>query len=272
MKTGLITAILGASLAVQAAELTVQCGVPPLAAVVNTVGGDRVLVRSMMDGSQDPCVYSPSPKTVASARDADIFFTAGMPFENAVAKKLLAMNPALTVVDTSVGVTIPGDPHIWMSLPVLAKMAEDIRQALSRADPAGAAFYQENLETFRRKLSGQHEDLKRKLQPFQGVTFYVYHPILGHFAEEYGLIQQTVELEGKSPAPQQLLGLIRRARAENVRVVFVQPQFSDKSARILAERIGGQVVPVNPLAEDTVAVIEQAAERIAQAYAPRQKP
>jgi zinc transport system substrate-binding protein len=272
MKTGLITAILGASLAVQAAELTVQCGVPPLAAVVRAVGGDRVVVRSMMDGQQDPCVYSPSPKAVASARDADIFFTAGMSFEKAVAEKLLAMNPALTVVDTSVGVTIPGDPHIWMSLPVLSKIAGDISQALIHADPAGAAFYQERLEGYRRDLSERHAKIRQKLSPFQGVTFYVYHPVLGHFAEEYGLIQQTVELEGKSPAPQQLLGLIKRARTENVRVVFVQPQFSDKPARILAERIGGEVVPVNPLAEDTVAVIEQVAERIEIAYAPRQKP
>lgn len=272
MKKILFAAAFGSALAVQAAELTVQCGVPPLAAVVKEIGGDRVHVRSLMDGSQDPCVYSPSPKTVASARDAGIFFSAGMPFETAVAEKLKAMNPELTVVDTSAGVAVSGDPHIWMSLPVLSKIAGDVAQALSRADPAGAEFYQERMAAFRQKTAERHEAIRQKLAPFQGATFYVYHPVFGHFAEEYGLVQQTVELEGKSPSPKQLLGLIKRARAENVRVVFVQPQFSDKPARILAERIGGRVVPVNPLAEDTDAVIEQAAESIAQAYAPRQKP
>jgi zinc transport system substrate-binding protein len=268
----IIFAAAGLSLAVQAAELNVYCGTPPVAALVKAVGGDRVRVRSMMAGAQDPCVFSPSPKTVAEARDAAVFFTAGMPFEQAVAEKLTAMNPALTVVDTSAGVTVAGDPHIWMSLPVLAKIAGDISQELSRADPAGAEFYQNRMLDVRKQLSDRHERIKRKLEPFRGVTFYVYHPVLGHFAGDYGMVQQTVELEGKSPAPKQLLALIKRAREENVRVVFVQPQFSDKPARILAERIGGRVVPVNPLAEDTAAVIEQAAESIAQAYAPRQKP
>ena len=268
----IIFAAAGLSLAVQAAELNVYCGTPPVASVVRAVGGDRVHVRSIMTGAQDPCVFSPSPKTVAEAREADIFFMAGMPFEKAVAEKLAAMNPALTVVDTSSGVTVSGDPHIWMSLPVLAKIAGDVAQALSRADPDGAKFYQNRLLDFRKPLSERHEKIKEKLVPFQGITFYVYHPVLGQFASDYGMMQQTVELDGKSPAPKQLLVLINRAREENVRVVFIQPQFSDKSARILAERIGGQVVPVNPLAEDTVAVIEQAAERIVQAYAPRQKP
>lgn len=272
MKKILFTAVYGLFLAAQAAGLKIQCGVPPLAAVVRAVGGERVFVRSMMDGAQDPCVYSPSPKAVAEARDADIFLMAGLPFEAAVAEKLKQMNPGLTVVDTLSGMEISGDPHIWMSLPSLAKIAGEIERALSRADPAGAAFYQERLLKFTRQISARHEAVRQKLDPFRGATFYAYHPVLGHFAADYGLVQQTVELEGKSPSPKQLLGLIARAREEGVRTVFVQPQFSDKPARILAERIGGSVVPVNPLAEDTAAVIEQAAESIAQAYAPRQKP
>jgi zinc transport system substrate-binding protein len=264
----IIFALAGLSLAVQAEELRVYCGTPPLATVVTAIGGERIHVRSMLTGTQDPCVFSPSPKTVAEARDAALFFTAGLPFEKAVTEKLAAMTPSLTVVDTSTGIAVSGDPHIWMSLPVLVKIAEDVSQALSHADPAGAAFYQDRLLAFQHQLLARHEQIKQRLKPLQGITFYVYHPVLGHFARDYEMVQQTVELEGKSPAPRQLLALIHRAREENVRVVFVQPQFSDKPARILAERIGGQVVPVNPLAEDTVAVIEQVAESIVQAYAP----
>lgn len=268
----IIFAAAGLSLAAHAAELKVQCGIPPVASVVKAIGGDRVQVSSLMTGAQDPCVYSPSPKKVAEARDAALFFTAGMHFEKAVAEKLLAMNPALTVVDSSAGVIAPGDPHSWMSLPVLAGIAEVISQELSRADPACAVFYQHRLQEFQSQLSERHGKIKEKLAPFKGVTFYVYHPVMGRFADDYGLVQEAVELDGKSPSPKHLLTLINRAREENVRVVFVQPQFSDKSARILAERIDGRVVPVNPLAEDTAAIIEQVAESIAQAYAPRQKP
>jgi zinc transport system substrate-binding protein len=256
----------------QAAPLNVWCGIPPLTSVVKTVGGERVKVASLMTGSQDPHTFSPSPKAVAGAREACVFFTVGMPFESTVAEKLKAMNPELQVVNLAEGIPGLDDPHVWMSLPVLAEMAAVIEQALSRIDPGGAGVYQSNCKAFQQQLAGRHEVLKLKLKPFQGVTFYVYHPSFGYFAQDYGLNQEAVELEGKSPSPKQLLGLINRARKENVRIVFVQPQFSDKSARILAERIGGRVVPVNQLAEDPVSVIEQAAESIVQSYESRQKP
>jgi zinc transport system substrate-binding protein len=256
----------------QAAPLNVRCGIPPLTSVVKAVGGERVNVSSLMTGSQDPHTFSPSPKAVAGARAADLFFTVGMPFENTVVEKLKVMNPELQVVNLAEGITASGDPHVWMSLPVLAEMATVVEQALSRADPDGAEIYQSNGKAFQRQLAERHEALKLKLKPFQGVTFYVYHPVFGYFAQDYGLKQEAVELDGKTPSPKQLLGLIRRAREENVRIIFVQPQFSDKSARILAERIGGQVVPVNQLAEDPAAVIEQAAESIAHSYEPRHTP
>lgn len=260
------------SLTVHAGGLNVQCGIPPLVSVVRAVGGDRVQTGSLMSSGQDPHVWSPSPKAVAGVRNADLFLTVGMPFENVVAEKLAAMNPDLRVMDVAEGLAVSGDPHVWMSLPSLSVMADVVEQALSAADPDGAAGYRANRELYQRGLAEAHERVTQKLAPFRGKTFYVYHPVFGFFAKDYDLNQGVVELDGKSPSPKQLLGLIRRAREEDVRVVFVQPQFSDKSARILAERIGGQVVQVNPLAEDTAAVIKQAAVSIAQAYAPRQKP
>ncbi|MBM4153075.1 MAG: hypothetical protein FJ220_06105 [Kiritimatiellaceae bacterium] len=268
----IIIAILALSLTASADPINVVCGVPSIATVIKQLGGERVTLRTLMDGQQDPCVYSPSPKTVAAARDADLFITAGMPYESHVGTKLQSMNPSLKIIDLSSGIDTAGDPHIWMSLVLLEQMAGKIEQALSLADPDGAAFYRERLNTLRKDVSTRHEQLKQKLAPVQGITFYVYHPVLGHFANDYGLKQQTVELHGKSPTPKQLLGLILQAKEEKVQVVFVQPQFNDRPARIVAERIGGQVLPVNPIADDVISVIEQVAESIVQAYAPRSQP
>ena len=40
------------------------------------------------------------------------------------------------------------------------------------------------------------------------------------------------------------------AREDGIRVIFVQPQFSTKSAALVAREIGGQVATADPLAED----------------------
>lgn len=272
MKTFFFTTILGVALAGQAAVLNVWCSVPPLVSIVEAVGGDRVQTESLMNSNQDPHTWSPSPKAVAGLRAADMFFTVGLPFEQTVAKKLSELNSGLRIINTAADLDTASDPHVWLSLSNLEVIAGVVETSLTQADPDGAAVYRQNCAAYQRQIAGKHEQLKQRLVPVLGRTFYIYHPALGYFAKDYGLNQGVVELEGKSPSPKQILGLIRRAREKEVRVVFVQPQFSDKSARILADRIGGRVVSLNPLAEDPVSVLEQAAESIVQSYAPRQTP
>jgi len=266
-KTGFMLLTVLLNLAMQAAALEIRCGIPPLISVVRAVGGERVHVKSMLTGSQEPHTYSPSPKTVADARGADLFLTIGMPFEHVVAEKLKAMNSSLPVVDVSAGLIMSGDPHVWMSLSNLSRMAAAVEQALSRIDPDGADSYRKNRGIFQQRLAEQNEKLTQMLKPLQGVTFYVAHPVLGYFARDYGLKQDAVELEEKKPSAKQLLDLIDKAHTEKVRVVFVEPQFSQKPARIIAERINGTVFSINPLAEDPSAVLERAAEILTETYA-----
>ncbi|WP_297464734.1 zinc ABC transporter substrate-binding protein, partial [Thermococcus sp.] len=62
----------------------------------------------------------------------------------------------------------------------------------------------------------------------------------------------------------QLARLIEEARKENIRVIFVQPQFSKKKARVLARAIGGTVMVFDPLAYDYINNLDQVAKRLAQ--------
>ncbi|QHI68344.1 metal ABC transporter solute-binding protein, Zn/Mn family [Tichowtungia aerotolerans] len=269
MKKNLFTVIVGISLSAQAAELNVWCGIPPLVSVVRSVGGERVEVGSLMDDRQDPHTWSPTPKAVAGVRDADLFFVVGLPYEQTVSQKLTGMNSGLRVVNAAAELDAASDPHIWLSLSNLSAMADVVERSLAQTDPAGAEIYRQNCAAYQQTLTEKDAQLKQKLNPLQGRTFYVYHPVFGYFSQEYGLKQGVVELDGKSPSPKDLLGLVNRAREEQVRVVFVQPQFSSRPAQIIADRIGGTVVPLNPLQEDPVAVIEEAATALEETYANR---
>ncbi|MDZ7580099.1 MAG: zinc ABC transporter substrate-binding protein, partial [Deltaproteobacteria bacterium] len=80
-----------------------------------------------------------------------------------------------------------------------------------------------------------------------------------YFAQAYGLRQVPIEIEGKDPKPAQLKELIEHARQKGIRVVFVQPQFSTKSAELVAKEIGGQVAFADPLAEDWMANLRKVA-------------
>ncbi len=76
-----------------------------------------------------------------------------------------------------------------------------------------------------------------------------------------------MEMGGKAPTPRQLLSLIKKARADGVKVIFVQPQFDPRSAEKIAVAISGKVVALDPLAENSVDNIQIMAVKIAEALA-----
>ena len=60
----------------------------------------------------------------------------------------------------------------------------------------------------------------------------------------------------------QLQELIENAKAEGVKAIFVQPQFSTKSAETLAREIGGSVILIDPLAEDWLSNLQRVTQQI----------
>ena len=74
-------------------------------------------------------------------------------------------------------------------------------------------------------------------------------------------------MEGKEPGPAQLKELIDHCRRENIRTVFVQPQFSKKKARLIAREIDGEVIEADSLAPnwaENLIMVAQAIQRSGQ--------
>lgn len=265
-------------------SLRVCVSLPPLMTVAEAVGGDAVRVTSFMGENDDPHTFSPTPKAIAMLRDCDVFVAVGAAFEEVVTSKIRHMFPTLTVVDVGKGIDSRvashsnhkdkhehehgvhcgalHDPHTWLSIPNLVRMGGHVRDALVAKLPQRKDEITANYAAFRASFERRHAEFAERLKPRRNMIFYVYHPVFGYFARDYGLVQESVEIDGKSPGPKQLMGLIKRARREGVRVIFVQPQFNDKPARILAKRIGGRVVRLNPLAVDPLSVMADAVDAI----------
>ena len=140
----------------------------------------------------------------------------------------------------------------------LYRYAEVSRQAnhayldtLAALDPKHQKLYEKNYRAFLDRIRQTDEAIRRTLAPLPPHSrFMVFHPAWGYFAREYGLEQLPVEVEGKAPKPRQLMKLIDEAKRLKVRAIFVQPEFSDKSAKLLAAELGIPVVRVSPMATD----------------------
>jgi len=257
--------------------MTVFVSIPPEKWLSDLIGGDLVETHVLVDKGQEPHSFEPTPRQVVALSGAGLYFTVGMDFERTVVRKLNSQNGLPQLVDLSRRVQkIPmdqghikreqrksgmPDPHIWLSPLNLKVMAIDMAAAMAGMDPQHAVEYEANRDRLLNRLDRLHASISADLAPFQGRTIHVFHPAFGYFAKTYHLLQRSVEVGGKSPTPRQLASFITAAKAEGVKVIFVQPQFDPRSGAAIARGIGGRVVPLDSLAED----VEKNLKRMAKA-------
>jgi zinc transport system substrate-binding protein len=263
------------------------CGAKPLGAFVSIlpqacflerVGGDHVQVDVLVGPGESPATHEPTPREIAALEKADVYFRIGTPFENAFVEKIARTMPGLRIVDTRRGVELRffrpdgerqvPDPHIWLDPMRVKIQSRTMCDTLSELVPGLGGEFEDNLRAFHQELDAVDRRIREVLAPLRSRKILVFHPAFGYFCDAYGLEQVAVETEGKAPGPKRLADLIDMARAEGIRVIFVQPQYSKKSARTIAEAISGAVVPLDPLARDYLGNLRRMAEALREGLAP----
>jgi zinc transport system substrate-binding protein len=281
-----VVAILATAQGVGAQDkIPVYVSIAPQKYFVQQIGKDLVEVQVMVSPGASPATYEPKPRQMAGISKAKAYFSVGVPFESRWLKKIAAANPHMKVVATDQGVQkIPMaagyhlggagnvdhhgdhddahddhghdhgegslDPHIWLSPPLVKIQARHILTGLQQIDPSHGGQYERNYHAFLRAIDLLDQQLKQKFAGMKDRRFLVFHPSWGYLAQAYGLKMTPIEVQGKDPKPAQLEALIAYARQEGIKVVFVQPQFSARSARLIAGEIGGKVAFADPLAEN----------------------
>lgn len=281
---GALIALLLLTTARAAAAIRVFVSIAPQKYFIQKIGADLAQTHIMVAAGASPATYEPSPRQMAALSKARVYFAIGVPFEKRWLKKIAAANPSMRVVHTDQGINkIPMqilhqhdaakngpkirtrgslDPHIWLAPRLVKLQAGHILNALLKIDPSRRVLYETNHGQFIRELEALDREIQEDLAEKKGLRFMVFHPAWGYFAQAYGLEQIPIELEGKAPKPAQLKALIKHAKQKEIRVIFVQPQFSSKSAAVVAKAIGAKVVFLDPLAADWVENLRTAAKVI----------
>lgn len=280
IRTLFLLSALALSGAPRAAEpLLVAVSLLPQQAFVERIGGRQVRTIVLVPPGKNPASYEPSPKQMEAVAASRLVFRIGVPFENAWLPRLAQLAPGARVVDLRDGLSLrpvdlpPGtppraggapDPHVWLAPPLVMRMADRIRDELIALRPEAKAEFEANHSRFIADLKALDDDIRNRLANKKARNFMVYHPAWGYFADAYGLRQMPVEAGWKEPGPRTLQLVIDGARQNGVRVVFVQPQFSQKEAQTIARAIGGEVLAVDPLAPDYIDNLRRVADIFAR--------
>jgi zinc transport system substrate-binding protein len=232
----------------------VAVSVLPQAFFVERIAGDRVHIQVMIPPGANPTTFEPSIDSLKSLAEARLYVALGHPhfaFEAAWIEKLLAEQPSLDVIRAmSEASGQDDDPHIWLSPRLVRPQAEQIGAALQKVLPEAKEALKTNLADFLSEIDALDAELRTRLAPYRGRKVFVFHAAWGHFTRDYGLVQVSLEQGSRTPGAGSLASFIEEAKREKARVIFVQPQFSEQSARVVAQEIGAGVESLDPLARD----------------------
>ena len=237
------------------APLTVAVTIPPQKQFIERIGGDRVRVVVLVPPGANPHTHEPTPGQLAELGKADLYTAvgSGIEFERVWMDKIRGVNPLMPVVDSSRGIEmINGDPHTWLSPRNAMIMVNNSCEGLVNIDPNHEAFYRNNRDEYLAELTGLDRYISQTLAGASHREVMVSHAGWAYFARDYDLDLITIEEGGKEPTPGELEDLVRRARQDTITVVFASPEFSTKSAEVIAHEIRGRVVLISPLEEDYV--------------------
>jgi len=279
------------------AQLKVVTSTTDLADIATQVGGNKVTVRHIGEGYQDPHFIEAKPSFVLQLRNADIWAFVGLELEAGWMPLLLngARNrkinpggagyvdvskviPLLDVpsgqVDRSQGdVHALGNPHYWLDPQNGRRIARLFQRKFSEMDPANAATYATNTTAFEAKLSSAERAWQPQLALIRGKPVVAWHTSWRYLANytKVNIVGFMEPKPGVPPSPAHLAGLIQTVRRTGAKVIIMEPFYSRKTADFVASKTGIKVLVLPPSVggvrglNDYVALMKSDIEKLAAA-------
>ena len=251
---------------------TITVSIEPQRYFVEQLVDSLFEISTMVPSGMSPETYDPSPVQMAKLADSDAYFRIGqIGFEVVWMDKIKNNNPGLKIFDNSENILFLTsneedidnceehghsheahnhfgiDPHIWSSPKQASVIAKNMYESLVQLDKENEEIYLKNLNKLNSEIHQTDSIVSTLLKKATTKSFIIYHPALTYFAHDYGLTQHCIEIEGKEPTPEQLKQLIEISRKNDIRIIFIQQEFDQKNAEIIASETNCKQIVINPL-------------------------
>jgi zinc/manganese transport system substrate-binding protein len=254
------------------AALNVVATTQDLAAIAQEIGGDKIKVAAVAKGYQDPHFVEAKPSFILALNRADLLIVVGRDLEAAWLPALITQSrngriqpgaagyldpstsarileiPSGAVTRAMGDVHALGNPHYWLDPENGRRIAKAIKDRLTQMDAANAAYYAEREADFGRRLSEAQQRWRALMAPHKGLKVITYHRSWANFVEAFGLdvVGYVEPKPGIPPTPQHTLDVINAMKAQNVKLILVEPYFDLKTPKSIAEKAGGRVLVLPP--------------------------
>jgi zinc/manganese transport system substrate-binding protein len=221
-----------------------------LADIAQNVAGTRLVVESLLPVTADPHEYQPTPKDAFTIAQSQVLIINGLGYETWLTNLLGAggIQPQTITASDGLQPRAGSDPHMWMNPLDVIRYAENIRNGLSKVDPAGASDYTANAAAYVGRLSDLDAWIKTQIDqvPPEKRLLVTNHDELGYFADAYGfkILGAVIPsvTSGAAPSAQQMAQLIQTVKSSGAPAIFLDVNENQNLARQIASETGAKVV------------------------------
>ncbi len=224
---------------------------------VKNVGGDRVEVTTLVGPNGDVHVYLPTPADARKLSIAKLVFINGLGLEGWMTQLITASGTKAPIIVATKGVTprdmenehdgrrmVP-DPHAWQSIANARIYVANIRDGLTKVDPAGASTYGTNAKSYLDELDALEKEVRAAIGkiPIDRRKIITSHNAFGYFGDAYGM--EFIAPEGLStdsePSASGVAKLITQIRTQKILAVFLENVTDPRLMQQIAEESGAKI-------------------------------
>lgn len=220
--------------------------------MAQNVAGTAAVVESITKPGAEIHDYQPTPRDIVKAQSADLVLWNGLNLERWFVKFFGNVKDVPSAVLTD-GIAPMGiaegpysgkpNPHAWMSPANALVYIENIRRALSKADPANAQVYARNAAAYEDKIRALDAPLRQRLARIPAAQRWLVSSegAFSYLVRDYGMKEAylwpiNADEQG---TPQQVRKVIDLVRQNHIPVVFSESTISDRAARQVAHEAEG---------------------------------
>jgi zinc/manganese transport system substrate-binding protein len=253
------------------AALKVVSTISTLGELAQEVGGDRVEVKALSKGFQDPHFVEPKPSLMLQLNKAELLLHVGLELEIGWLPPLLlgARNPRIQSgepgnldcsasiplldiptgkVDRSMGDVHPqGNPHYWIPPKNARILARTIAARLSLLDPEGKQYYSDRLAAFEAKVDAKEKEWAPLVARARGKKVATYHKSWSYVSDWLGLVEvgYVEPKPGIPPDPSHLVQLIATMKKEGAQLLLMESFYNKVTAQMVADKSGARLLTLD---------------------------
>lgn len=262
------------------AKISVITSIVPIAAIVNTIGWDSVIVENMVAPGVSPHDFDPSPKDLIGLEKADIIFYTGLEHIDGFLDRVIQNKNAVPLSEGVALLTLTSfhdhdehaweehedehaweksnysiDPHFWTSAEGALLIATKVRDELSLLLPEQSELFSRNYINFEKELWAVKQNFMTQVKGKEEQNFIIFHDAYSYLFQELAIDKQRTLLFQKSSIgsqnPAELQEFIDTIAAKNITLFFREPQFRKSQLENLTNEYNLEAFTLDPLGSST---------------------